>query len=192
MQSHIIKSQFINQGSGVKEKKSVIYYDSDYQNDDKENKSYSLLETLHDEENAELMTEQIRYRDTVIQTNHLINALENREAILLARLLSKVKPSNLLDVYYLMTDEEKEELKKKMKLSDKSNLEVLQKYSPAEKARSLPLIKKYLLLFTKSYNFSEISKVLGKSENMTRRLKLESFKKLQKLAKERNLHLLLK
>jgi hypothetical protein len=169
-----------------------VYYDNNYQNDDKENKSYSLLETLHDEENAELTAEQIRHRDAVIQTNNLINALENREAILLVRLISKVKPSNLLDIYYLATEEEKKELKKKMKLSDKSNPELLQKHSLEEKKiHSLPLVKKYLSLFTKNYSFLEASKTLGKSENMTRRLKQESFKKLQKLAKERKLHLLI-
>ncbi|CAG8720571.1 12833_t:CDS:2, partial [Ambispora leptoticha] len=115
---------------GVKEKKSVIYYDSDYQNDDKESKTYSLLETLHDDENAELTAEQ-------------------------------VKPSNLLDIYYLATEEEKKELKKKMKLNNKSSLELLQKYSLEEKKiHSLPLVKNYLSLFTKNYNFAEISKIL--------------------------------
>ncbi|CAI2173567.1 603_t:CDS:2 [Funneliformis geosporum] len=175
-----------------KEKKNVVYYDNSYQNDDKENKSYSLLETLHDEENVELTAEQIRHRDAVIQTNNLINTLEDREAILLIRLLSGVKPSNLLDIYYLATEEEKGELKKKMKLGNKFNPELLQKNSLEEKKfQNLPLVKKYLSLFAKSYNFSEASKTLGKSENMARRLKQESFKKLQKLAKERNLNLLI-
>ena len=128
MQSFINKNQFINQGTGAKER-SVIYYDSNYQNDDKESKSYSLMETLHDDENAELTAEQVHHQDTTIQINNLINTLENREAILLVRLLSKVKPSNLLDIYYLATEDEKKELKKKMKLSDKSNPELLQKYS---------------------------------------------------------------
>lgn len=147
---------------------------------------------MHDEENAELTAEQIRHRDAVIQTNNLINALENREAILLIRLLSKVKPSNLLDIYYLATEEEKKELKKKMKFGDKFNSELLQKNSLEEKkSQDLTVVKKYLSLFTKNYNFSEASKTLGKSENMARRLKQESFKKLQKLAKERNLHLLI-
>src|SRR5436190_17159491 len=109
MGTYLKKIQLINQGAETKERKSVVYYDSSYQNDDKESKSYSLLETLHDDENAQLIAEQIRHRDAVIQTNNLINTLENREAILLVRLLSKVKPSNLLDVYYLATKEEKKE-----------------------------------------------------------------------------------
>ncbi|CAG8590157.1 9899_t:CDS:2, partial [Scutellospora calospora] len=109
------------------EKKSVIYYDSNYQNEDKESKSYSLVETLHDEENAELTADQ-------------------------------VKPTNLLDIYYLATEEEKKELKKKMKLSEKSNPELLQKYSPEEKKiRSLPLVANYLSLFSKNYKLSEIA-----------------------------------
>ncbi|CAJ0908505.1 13439_t:CDS:2 [Entrophospora sp. SA101] len=174
------------------EKKTVIYYDSNYQNEDKESKSYSLLETLHDDENAELTADQVRHQDTIIQTNNLINALGNREAILLIRLFYKIKPSNLLDIYCLATEEEKQELKKKMKLGDKSNPEALQKYSCEEKkVHDLPLVKNYLSLFTKSYRFSELSKILGKSENMARRLKQESFKKLQKLAKERKLHFLI-
>ncbi|CAG8489909.1 13548_t:CDS:2 [Gigaspora margarita] len=117
------------------EKKSVIYYDSNYQNEDKESKSYSLLETLHDDENAELTADQ---------------------------------------------------------LADKSNPELLQKYSCEEKkAHGLPLVENYLSLFTKSYRFAELSKILGKSENVARRLKQESFKKLQKLAKERKLRFLI-
>ncbi|CAJ0863691.1 525_t:CDS:1, partial [Entrophospora sp. SA101] len=163
-----------------------------YQNEDKESKSYSLLETLHDDENAELTADQVRHQDTIIQTNNLINALGNREAILLIRLFYKIKPSNLLDIYCLATEEEKQELKKKMKLGDKSNPEVLQKYSCEEKkVHDFPLVKNYLSLFTKSYRFSELSKILGESENMARRLKQESFKKLQKLAKERKLHFLI-
>jgi len=192
MQSFINKNQFINQGSGAKEK-SVIYYDSNYQNDDKENKSYSLMETLHDDENAELASEQVRHQDAIIQINSLINTLESREATLLVRLFSKVKPSNLLDIYYLAIEEEKKELKKKMRLSDKSSPGLLQKYSLEKKeVRNLPLVEKYLSLFTKNYKFSEISKIVGRSENVARRLKQESFKKLQKLAKKRNLHLLIK
>jgi hypothetical protein len=79
-----------------------------------------------------------------------------------------------------------------MKLGEKTNPELLQKHSFEEKKISnLPLVKKYLSLFSKSYKFSELSKILNKSENAARKLKQESFKKLQKLAKERNLHFLI-
>lgn len=50
-QSFINKSQFINQNSKVTEKKNIVFYDSQYQNDDKESKSYSLIDTLDDSEN---------------------------------------------------------------------------------------------------------------------------------------------
>jgi hypothetical protein len=112
---------------------NLIYYDNNYQNDDKEGKSYSLLETLGDDDNADLSDKLVRGRDITIQTNNLINSLENREEILLTRLFYKIKPSNLLDVYYLMTEEERKELKRKMKLSDKSNIETLQSFSCEEK-----------------------------------------------------------
>ena len=89
-------------------------------------------------------------------------------------------------------EEERKELKKSLKLTNKSNLELLQKYSLEEqKIRSLPIVKKYLSLFTKSYKFSEVSKIIGKSESAVRRLKQESFLKLRKLAKERKLHFLM-
>jgi hypothetical protein len=170
---------------------NLIYYDSNYQNDDKGNKSYSLLETLSDDENADLSAKLIRGRDIAIQTNNLINSLENREEILLTRLFYKIKPSNLLDIYYLMTEEERKELKKKMKLTNKSNLETLQGFSCEDKKNiSLATTKKYLSLFTENYKFSEISKILSKSENKARVLKQESFQKLQKLAKERKLDFL--
>jgi hypothetical protein len=139
-----------------------------------------------------LTAEQVRHRDAVIQTNNLINSLENREEILLVRLLSNVKPTNLLDIYYLATEEEKKELKKKMKVGDKSSPESFQEHSVEEKKIStLPIVKKYSSLFIKRYNFSEASKILEKSESITRRIKQESFKKMEKLAKERNLHLLI-
>lgn len=193
IQTYIKKSQFISQGSETEEKKNIFYYGSNYQSDDdKESRSHSLLETLHDDESTKLAVEQIRHQDATIQTNNLINSLENREAILLVRLLFKVKPSNLLDIYCLANEEEKKELKKKIKLSDKSSPELLQKYSWEKKSvYNLPWVKNYLSLFTKSHKFSEISKILKKSESITRRLKIESFKRLKKIAQGRNLQLLI-
>ncbi|WNE41254.1 MAG: RNA polymerase sigma factor RpoS [Mycoplasmataceae bacterium] len=193
IQSYIKKSQLIDQSSNNKEKMNLIYYDNNYQNDDKEGKSYSLLETLSDDENAELSAELVRNQDIVIQINNLINSLENREEILLNRLFHKIKPSNLLDVYYLMTSEEKEEFKKKMKLNNKNVVDSLQKLSCEDKKNNnLPIIKNYLLLFSGNHKFSEVSKIIGKSENKARSLKQESFQKLQKLAKDRKLNFLFK
>ncbi|CFW92896.1 Putative RNA polymerase sigma factor rpoD [endosymbiont DhMRE of Dentiscutata heterogama] len=191
IQSCINKEQFINQG-GVKDKKNVVYYDSGYQNDDQESKSYSLQETLHDEQNNELTAEELRRQDVLIQTNNLINTLGNREAILLNRLLYKIKPSSLVDIYYLADEKEKKELQENLKLSKKFNLEQLKK-RPLEGStiRNLPVVKKYLSLFTKNYKFIEISRILGKSENTTRQLRSKTFQELQKLAKERKLHFLI-
>ncbi|CAG8549190.1 1301_t:CDS:2 [Cetraspora pellucida] len=191
IQSCINKEQFINQG-GVKDKKNVVYYDSGYQNDDQESKSYSLQETLHDEQNNELTAEELRRQDVLIQTNNLINTLGNREAILLNRLLYKIKPSSLVDIYYLADEKEKKELQENLKLSEKFNLEQLKK-RPLEGStiRNLPVVKKYLSLFTKNYKFIEISRILGKSENTTRQLRSKTFQELQKLAKERKLHFLI-
>lgn len=190
-QSFINKSQFINQNSKTKEKKNIVFYDSSYQNDDKESKSYSLLDTLSDNEDSEVNAQQIRQRDILVQINSLVNLLENREAILLIRLLYKVSPSNLFDVYYIATEEEKENLKKEMNFGKKKDVSLFQNYSLQEKKiNDLPIVKKYLSMFDKNYKFSELTKVLNKSENMARKLKQDSFKKMQQLAKERNLHFL--
>jgi RNA polymerase sigma factor (sigma-70 family) len=192
-QSFINKSQFINQSSKVEGKKSIVFYDNHYQNDDKENsKSYSLIDTLADSEDSKMGSEDTRQRDIMTQINILVNLLETREAIFLIRLLYKVVPSNLLDIYYISTKEEKEELKNEMKLGKKKNVNILQNYSLSEKKISnLPVVKNYLEIFSHNYKFSELTKLISKSENSARRLKQESFKKLQELAKERNLHFLI-
>jgi len=89
-------------------------------------------------------------------------------------------------------EEEKKELRENLKLRDKFNLESLQKYSlESPKIHNLPVVKKYLSLFTKNHKFIEISRIIEKSENTARQLKLKSFQELQKLAKERKLHFLL-
>ena len=192
-QSFINKSQFINQSSKLKEKKSnVIFYDSSkHQNEDKENSSsYQLADTLPSGDNKE-NSEETRQKDIAIQINNLVNLLENRDSILLIRLIYKVSPSNLLDIWHISDSEEKKELEKKMKLGKKNDINSLQKYSLLEKKISnLPVAKKYLEIFSQTYKFSELTKLLNKSENSARRLKQDSFKKLQELAKERNLHFL--
>ncbi|CAH1763992.1 1020_t:CDS:10 [Entrophospora sp. SA101] len=133
IRSYIEKTQFIKQSATNPEKKSVIYYDSNYQNDDKESKSYSLLDTLNDSENPEMNNEQIRQRDITQQINSLINSLGSREMILLIRLLYKIVPTSLLDIYYLATEEEKEILLKELKLSSKKAETSLINYSCQEK-----------------------------------------------------------
>ena len=92
----------------------------------------------------------------------------------------------------MATEEEKKELKQKMKLRDKTSLESLQKYSlSGGKISGLTIVKKYLLMFSRTYKFPEILKLLDKSENSVRKLKHASFKKLKERAKERKLHFLI-
>jgi RNA polymerase sigma factor (sigma-70 family) len=192
IQSFINKNQFINQSSVNKEKKNVIFYDSNYQSQDEQSKSYSLIDTLDDSENLKVNNEEIRQRETAIQVNDLINSLENREKILLIRLSHKIFPSNLLDIYHIAEKDEQEELKKVVKLGRGKNLNTLKSYSLKEKVFSnLPIVKRYLVMFTKDYKLSGLTKFLNKSENWIRKLKKESFKQLQELTKERKLHLLL-
>jgi RNA polymerase sigma factor (sigma-70 family) len=192
IQSFINKNRFINQSSVNKEKKNVIFYDSNYQNQDEQSKSYSLVDTLDDSENLKVDNEEVRQRETSIQVNDLINSLENREKILLIRLSHQIVPSNLLDIYCIAEKEEQGELKKVTKLGRGKNLNILKSYSLKEKVfGNLPIVKKYLMMFTKDYKLSGLTKLLNKSENSIRRLKKESFKQLQDLTKERKLHLLL-
>ncbi|CAG8696394.1 1331_t:CDS:1, partial [Ambispora gerdemannii] len=104
---------------------------------------------------------------------------------------NKTAPTNLLDIYYMATEEEKEELKKKMRLSDKSNPNLLQKYSLQEKKiNNLTIVQEYLALFTRHYKLSDLTKLLSKSESSLRQIKQSSFEKLQAIVQERNLHFL--
>ena len=156
-----------------------------------------MADSLNDSENTDYDMKQVRQRDTVIQINNVINSLGNREEILLARLWHKIAPTNLFDIYYLATEEEKEALRKERRLGKKFDPNSLQKYSLEEKENSnSEVAKKYLNYFfdekgmTKKYKTSDLIKELNKSENMVRRLKQVIFKKLEKLIQERNLHFL--
>ena len=193
-QKFINDSRFINQNSAKskEEGKKIIFYDNYYLNDDdNENKSYSLMDVLEDSEDKKNSSENIRQRDIFNQINFLVNSLETREAILLIRLLHKVKPTNLLDIYYVSTKEERDELKKEIKLG-KKDIKTLQNYSlEEEKNRKFSVVKSYLEVFSKNYNFSDLARLLNKSENLARKLKQQSLNQLQELAKKRNLHFLI-
>jgi len=193
-QKFINDSRFINQNSAKSKQqgKKIIFYDNYYLNDDdNENKSYSLMDVLEDSEDKKNSSENIRQRDIFNQINFLVNSLETREAILLIRLLHKVKPTNLLDIYYFSTNEERDELKKKIKLG-KKDIKTLQNYSLEEKKnRRFSVVKSYLEVFSKNYNFSDLARLLNKSENLARKLKQQSLNQLQELAKKRNLHFLI-
>ncbi|CAG8838314.1 18251_t:CDS:2, partial [Racocetra persica] len=108
-------NQLISQGAGVKEPKNVVYYDPDEnrQVDDKD-QTYSLIDRLTDEAGDQLIKQEIRSQDTQKQINNLINSLSTREEILITRLYNKIKPRNLIDIYYLAEEEEKSVLQKEL------------------------------------------------------------------------------
>ncbi|CAG8476610.1 875_t:CDS:2 [Ambispora leptoticha] len=165
IQTFINKNQFINQSPVNKEKRNVIFYDGSYQNKDEQSNSYSLIDTLDDSENLKSDNDQVRQRDTAIQVNDLINSLKDREKILLIRLLHKIIPSNLLDIYHVAEKDEREELKKTIKIGRGKDLNTLKDCSLREKTFSnLPVVKKYLAMFSKEYKFSELTKLFDKSD----------------------------
>ncbi|RHZ35698.1 sigma-70 family RNA polymerase sigma factor [endosymbiont GvMRE of Glomus versiforme] len=189
IQSFVNKNQIINQGHAVKDKKRIIYYDNVHQGEEKENKSHSLAEILNDDENNSINDKQVHKKDVVVQINNLINLLNDDKEILLVRLMYRIIPNNLLDIYYMASEEEKEEIKGKMKIN---NPRSLQKYSLGEKRnKNLLVVKKYLKLFSRDYKFSELSELLKKPENSVRKLKQDIFKKLKENAKKKKLHFLI-
>lgn len=190
-QTLINKSGVINQSqaSSAKNKKnSLLYYDDDfYQGSSSDNKASSLVETLDDSEETKAESEDIRYKDTIIQINNLINSLRDYEKILLIRLENKIVPRNLLDIYFMVSDEEKK------KMVGDSNSKLLQKRSlEAEKNKNLPIVKKCLSMFTKKYKFSEMAREFfnNKPEKLLRKMEQISFNELQKLAQKKNLKFL--
>jgi hypothetical protein len=195
MRSYVEKSQFIKQSATSPEKKTLIYYDSSYQNEDKESKSYSLMDTLDDKENATASQEEIRQQDIAKKINNSINSLPDREMILLVRLGglgSKITPNTLLDIYYLATEEEKEKLRQELKLNGKKVENNLANHSCQEKKfKDVLVVQKYLAFFSRSHKFSEIAKIIGKPEGYVRKLKHASLDKLQKVAQEENLRILI-
>lgn len=193
IRTYIEKTQFIKKSVTNPQKKNITYYDSNYQNEDKESKSYSLVDILKDREDYEMDNEKIRQHDINQKINRLVNSLENPEMILLIRLLYSINPHNLLDIYYLATEEEKKVILKTINLPESKRAEnSLTKYSCYDKkAQELLVVQKYCNLFTNSYKFPEIAQVMKKSESYIRKLKQTSFSKLQKLAQNENLHFLI-
>jgi RNA polymerase sigma factor (sigma-70 family) len=86
IQSFMNKNQLITQGPTVKDRKNLVYYDNNYQNEEKENKSYSLMDTLDDSKGEEVASEKIRQKNISIQVSDIINKLKDREKILITRL----------------------------------------------------------------------------------------------------------
>src|SRR5438128_1546471 len=112
--------------------------------------------------------------------------------ILLVRLLHRITPHTLLDIYYMEKEEDKESLLKETKSSSKQAKNSLTKFPwQAKKFQNLPVIQKYSALFSRPYSFPEIVQIMNKSESHVRKLKQTSLNKLRKLAKEENLHFLI-
>jgi len=137
--------------------------------------------------------EQVRHHDITRKINNLINSLENSEMILLIRLLYKITPHTLLDIYYLATEEEKKTILKATNLLNSKKAEnFLVKYICHDKKfQKLPIVQKYYVLFSNSYKFPEIAQVMGRSESYVRKLKQTSFNKLQELTQGEDLHFLI-
>lgn len=185
MQAFFAKSQLIRQGSTVKEKKNILYYDEHYQSDDKDNKTYSLLDRLVDSDNSQLTSGQIYQKDTQTQVSNLLNSLPNREEILIMRLYHRIMPRNLVDIYHLVKQPEKAILKKELKI--KSNtlpaLDLSEK-----KCQKSTVVQKYQAFFNQSYTISQLATFIDKPESLVSKLRRNAFKQLQTLAKQKNFH----
>ncbi|KLL02241.1 MAG: RNA polymerase sigma 32 subunit [Mycoplasmataceae bacterium RC_NB112A] len=190
----IDKNQLIQQPSGSKEKKRIVYYDSNYQSD-KENTSYSLMDILSDPESSNLENKIVHQQDVKNQTNNLLNSLDSRETNLVVRLFYNIVPNNLLDIYCLATPTEKEELIKTTNLGDRFKNKTLQKLSlKTKKINQIEIVQKYLKFFSSNPSRKDSSKIallLNLSKKEVERLKSVGFEQVKKMAQERNLHLFL-
>jgi len=191
IRSYIEKTQIIKSNAVNSKDMAVVFYDENmYQSDDKN--SYTLLDSLSSD-SYEMNQEEIRQHDISQTINSLINLLIDRTIIFFTRIFYKVPPMNLFDIYKICSEEEKKDLLKSLKIIENKEIEKnLLKYSlQNKKINNIALVKKYLNIFIplKQYKFSEISKIVEKSENHLRKIKQESLIMLQNLAKEQNIKL---
>jgi RNA polymerase sigma factor (sigma-70 family) len=186
IQAFFAKSQLISQGPTIKERKNIIYYD-EKKSDDKESKSYSLIDSLEDSDSLDLSNQQSRRHDITIQISNLINSLKNNKEILITRLYYQIVPKNLVDIYHLLDEPEKEILKKELKI--KKNIPQLD--LSEKKCQKLSPVKKYLGLFTKKYTISELARLFNQPENLVNKLKRNAFERLRNIAQEKKLYFLL-
>lgn len=191
IQTFFLTSQLISQNPTTKRKRNIIYYDeNNYQNDDKDNKNYSLIDRLYDNEDQEIINKQIYGNDIKNKINNLINTLLEKDEILVLRLYYKMFPKNLKDLFHFISEEEKKEIINKLgrkKLREKTLLADINN----AKFKKIKVILKYLSLFGKKYTSSELSKTINKPENIVNKLKRKSLEKIQKKVKEENLQDLL-
>ncbi|CAI2181433.1 17460_t:CDS:1 [Funneliformis geosporum] len=187
-QTFINQNQVVKQSPKPENRKNIVFYDTNSQDDGDDKQSYSLEDSLNDNENSNLDLQQVHQRDVSIQVNNAINSLIDREEILLARLWYKIVPTNLLDIYHLATKEEQKVLKKMIKSSGKFTPELFRNYFLEQtKNSNLSVTKKYLKMFEKKHKASELVSLLDKSENAIRQMKKQIIKKLKKVVKERKL-----
>lgn len=138
-----------------------------------------------DVEEEKFRKEEIIQQDVVISINELINSLSNWEEKLVIRLLFRIKPRNLGDIYCLLgTEKEKQELRESVRIK---KVELLRNYPLKGKISELELVKKYLGLFERSYKPLELCGLLQKSGAEINRIKIKCLKKLKNIAQERNL-----
>jgi len=174
----------------VKESFNITYYDKEL-DDDKEEKSYSVIDNLS--ENDELEVGQNCQKDIQKQINQVISDLEEEEALVI-RLTYHIMPYNLFHVYQIANKDEKKELLKffsQLQKKNKKELEMAKISCQEEKVRCLPIIEKYLNLCSRPWRMKEISKIMKKSDVATRELRKIALEKIKKIASEKKLDLLL-
>jgi RNA polymerase primary sigma factor len=188
IQSFFTKNQLISQSFSAKEKKNLVYYDKEYQQNDKDNQSYSLIERLDDSEDSALSNSQVLQKETEFQIGNLINSLSSREERLVIRLYQHIKPRNLADVYHLAEDSEKEVLKEELKIKKTVSFMNLSE----RKYQNSLIVKKYLDMFDQKYTISKLAQLINKPESSVSKWKNSAFRRLEELARKKNLYCLLK
>lgn len=170
----------------VREKFNVVYYDKDYnKSGEKDNKSYSLVDILS-EDNDDI-GRQIYKNDVKIHINKILSSLETLED-LIVRLYYGVIPLTLNQVYHIADELEKEEIDSLMitKVFKKKQIEDI-KLSQKE-VKSNHIVKKYSKLFEKTYKTKEISEIVKKAEGIVRKLKQRALKKMKIIGESKNLN----
>ena len=172
----------------VRERFNVIYYDREYQSGDKDNKSYSLVDILS--EGGDDIDRQIHKSDIKVHANEMLCALDGLED-LTVRLYYGITPLNLLQVYHIANEKEKEEILKVLETKSLRKKKMEDIRLTQKEIKSNAIIKKYIKLFEKTYRTKEISEIIGKAEGIVRKLKQKALKKMKEIGEKKNLDALL-
>lgn len=168
----------------LSQRKKVIFYDIGANREKDDRSSYSMIDTLSDEDNE--TSRAIDQEDKKYRVNNIINNLKSTESILIVRIIHKIPISNLFDLYCLASEKEKDIIKEKFKLN-KKNPDILKNYNLEDEKKYKKIkdvLEKYKKILSKTYKFSELAKIVGVSENAARKLKKKSLEELRKIAKE--------